>query len=102
MVTSLQERVLSFVQQLHTSESERKRLRENIDSLNHNLAQLSQYQEACADMENELHTLRKQVREDRWFGFNYCFLFYVCDMCIMITKWLLSLSYDGPTEFAYV
>lgn len=60
-VTSLQERVLSFVQQLHTSESERKRLRGNIDSLNQNLAQLTQYQQACGDMEDELHSVRKQV-----------------------------------------
>lgn len=61
MVTSLQEKVLSFIQQLHTSESERKRLRDNMDNMNQNINQLTQYQEACADLERELYGLRKQV-----------------------------------------
>ena len=61
LATALQERVLSFVQQLHASETERKRLKESANSLNETSRQLQQYQDACSELENELHSSRKQV-----------------------------------------
>ncbi|XP_067936870.1 coiled-coil domain-containing protein 171-like [Watersipora subatra] len=63
LATNLQEKVLSFVQQLHNSETDRKRLKESVERLSEAKNQLPQYQEACADLESELRNTRKHMEK---------------------------------------
>lgn len=64
VVTSLQERVLNFIQQLHSSESERKQLQVSVDSLSNGLAQLKEYEQMCSGMEGELRSVKQQVHTE--------------------------------------
>lgn len=53
--------MLVFVQQLHNSESERKRLRQAAESLVEMKEELRHYEETCSELDRELGACREQV-----------------------------------------
>ena len=96
MATNLQEKVLSFVQQLHNSETDRKRLKESVERLSEAKNQLPQYQEACADLESELRNTRKHVSSTYHVGRTL-----LSTVFLRFGIFLVALNYTSVEECEY-